>query len=262
MKQKPLLYSFAIGCCLMPAALGQNNTSWVSSTGSDVNSCTESAPCATFKGALTNTNSGGEIDVVDSADYGSVTIYKPVTIDGSGKATISSFSVESGVPISIAASNVTVRNLTLVGNSSNNAIVVTSGANITVSRVQMSGFSQGVQISGNAQVNILDCTILQGQTGINAQGTVVIRNSTIDGSAGMGVSTASGTTMLDGAQVINCGTGIFATSGATVLLRNSSIMGNTTGLASSGGASIVSFVTNAIYNNTTNGAPTSSVFQK
>src|SRR5438128_7684390 len=57
---------------------------WVASGGDDVNPCTRAAPCRTFAGALAKTAPGGEIDVVDAGGYGTVTIGKAITIDGSG----------------------------------------------------------------------------------------------------------------------------------------------------------------------------------
>ena len=53
---------------------------WVSGAGDDGNDCTLTAPCQTFAGALPKTAAGGEINCLDSAGYGMVTINKAITI--------------------------------------------------------------------------------------------------------------------------------------------------------------------------------------
>ena len=62
----------------------QENRTFISVSGDDANNCRRATPCKTFAGALVKTNSGGEIDVLDSGGFGPVTITKAVTIDGSG----------------------------------------------------------------------------------------------------------------------------------------------------------------------------------
>lgn len=69
-------------------AQSTSNVRWVASTGSDSNPCTRQEPCATFQGALSKTPSGGEVHVVDAADYGPVNVTFPVTIDGGNLATL------------------------------------------------------------------------------------------------------------------------------------------------------------------------------
>src|SRR6202012_133762 len=49
--------------------------------GDDVNPCSRTAPCKTFAGAISKTAVNGEIDCLDPAGYGVVTITKSITID-------------------------------------------------------------------------------------------------------------------------------------------------------------------------------------
>src|SRR3954452_14654471 len=65
------------------AASAQATRTWVSGTGDDVNPCSRTAPCKTFAGAISKTADGGEIDALDSAGFGAVTITIPITIDAS-----------------------------------------------------------------------------------------------------------------------------------------------------------------------------------
>jgi hypothetical protein len=62
----------ALGFSAVPAHALAART-WVSGHGADSGACTLAAPCRTFAFALTQTASGGEIDVLDPAGYGPVT---------------------------------------------------------------------------------------------------------------------------------------------------------------------------------------------
>src|SRR5438309_10456033 len=62
----------------------QASRTWVSGVGDDANPCSRTAPCKTFAGAISKTAAGGEIDALDPAGYGAVTITKAITIDGGG----------------------------------------------------------------------------------------------------------------------------------------------------------------------------------
>src|SRR5919199_1901152 len=68
-------------CMWSTAAEAQATRTWVSGTGDDVNPCSRTAPCKTFAGALSKTAAGGEINCLDPAGYGAVTINKSLTID-------------------------------------------------------------------------------------------------------------------------------------------------------------------------------------
>src|SRR5262245_11086489 len=68
-----------------------HNKSFVSGTGIDSFSCAAlPIACATFAHALTQTNAGGEITVVNTGNYGSLAISKSVNItnDRAGEASI------------------------------------------------------------------------------------------------------------------------------------------------------------------------------
>src|ERR1700716_3460280 len=86
-------------------AQAQATRTWVSGVGDDVNPCSRTAPCKTFAGAYSRTAAGGEIDALDPAGYGAVTISKALTNDG-GAGQVASILV-----------------------SGTNAIVINAGAN-------------------------------------------------------------------------------------------------------------------------------------
>ena len=72
----------ALLLCGLSAAPAQAGPNWtfVSGKGTDSGACTITAPCRSFAFALTQTAAGGEIDVLDPAGYGTVTIAKPISI--------------------------------------------------------------------------------------------------------------------------------------------------------------------------------------
>src|SRR3981081_3457496 len=73
-------------CLYLPEspAQAQATRTWVSGVGDDANPCSRTAPCKTFAGAISKTAAGGEINALDPAGYGAVTITKAMTIDGGG----------------------------------------------------------------------------------------------------------------------------------------------------------------------------------
>ena len=73
---------FTISC--VSIAQAQASRTWVSGVGDDANPCSRTAPCKTFAGAISKTAACGEINALDPAGYGAVTITKSITIDGTG----------------------------------------------------------------------------------------------------------------------------------------------------------------------------------
>src|SRR5436309_9778910 len=63
-------------------AQAEATRTWVSGVGDDANPCSRTAPCKTFAGAISKTAANGEIDCLDPGGFGTVTITKSITIDG------------------------------------------------------------------------------------------------------------------------------------------------------------------------------------
>src|SRR2546425_3624484 len=97
-----------------PAGAGAPRT-WVSGTGDDANPCSRTAPCKTFQGALANTLPGGEINCLDPADFGRVTITFSVTIScEAGTAGVLATGGAVGITINAATTDVvTLRGLAI-----------------------------------------------------------------------------------------------------------------------------------------------------
>src|SRR6516165_7290011 len=72
---------------------------FVSATGLDTNPCTFASPCRSFQHAHDVAAANGEIDVLDPAGYGPVTITKAISIQGHGFSGITVASGGTGITI-------------------------------------------------------------------------------------------------------------------------------------------------------------------
>src|ERR1700716_414902 len=85
-------------------AQAQATRTWVSGVGDDVNPCSRTAPCKTFAGAISKTAINGEINCLDPAGYGAVTITKSITIDCEDTQGAILASATTGVIVNITSS--------------------------------------------------------------------------------------------------------------------------------------------------------------
>jgi hypothetical protein len=193
---------------------------WVSGVGDDVNPGSRTAPCKTFAGAISKTNDGGEISVLDPGGFGAVTITKSITIDGTGTfASILAFGT-NGVVINGANINVILRGLSIQG----------AGAGLT-----------GVRIVNAANVHIEDCVISGFKSGAGrgvddlrtAGGRLFITRTTIreNSQQGVNIKPQSGASailgFLDRVELKgNATSGLLAGAGSRVSISNSLIVGN------------------------------------
>ena len=119
-----------------------SHTAWgqarvfVAAQGSDANACTFAAPCRTMQHAHDTVAPGGEIDVLDPAGYGALTINRAISIQGHGFAGISA---SSGNAVTIAAAStdaINLRGLLIDGAAgasiNNNGIVFGSGGSLNI----------------------------------------------------------------------------------------------------------------------------------
>ena len=138
-----------------PAAGVLPQRTFVSGGGSDANTasgCSLVSPCRGFGAALTVTRPGGEIIVLDSAGYGTVSIAQAVAIV-SPPGVYAGISVQSGDGITVTAGgNDTVRlaGLTITGLGGNNGVVVTSVGTFVAENLVVIGFlNNGMLITGS-----------------------------------------------------------------------------------------------------------------
>src|SRR5207342_3474349 len=137
---------------------GQASRTWVSGVGDDANPCSRTAPCKTFAGAISKTAAGGEIDALDPAGYGALTITKAITIDGGGGQVASVLvSGTNGIVVQAGATDVvTLRNLRINGINGTaagglNGIRYLSGGALHVQDCNIFGFTQdGINVATSA----------------------------------------------------------------------------------------------------------------
>src|ERR1043166_9744313 len=134
-------------------AHAQASRTWVSGVGDDVNPCSRTAPCKTFAGAISKTAAGGEIDALDPAGYGAVTITKAITIDGGGGQVASVLVAgTNGIVVQAGPSDVVIlRNLRINGIGTGlNGVRFLSGKDLNVENCYIFGFTQnGLDIALN-----------------------------------------------------------------------------------------------------------------
>jgi len=270
----------------------QASRTWVSGVGDDANPCSRTAPCKTFAGAISKTAAGGEIDALDPAGYGAVTITKAITIDGGGGQVASVLvSGTNGIVVQAGPSDVVIlRNLRINGIGTGlNGIRFLSGKDLNVENCYIFGFTQNgidVALGASGSVHVLDSVLKNnGGTGIRATTTVgqvqvgvdntsvildskgieaadhsriVVNRSFIEHATSIGVQadSPSGDSIatIDNSDISYNGSGVQAgPGGAAIFVGGSKIAFNTTGLSASGGTNF-SYGTNRIHSNTSPGS--------
>jgi hypothetical protein len=169
------------------AMYGQVARTFVSGINADdSNPCTNIAPCRTFAAAMAKTSAGGEIDALDTAEYGPVTITKAITIDGGGQVASIQADGVNGIVVSAGANDkVILRNVRISGsNTGLNGIRFLSGGQLTIDKCEIFGFTlNGVDISqgSSAQSWVTNTNIgMIGSVGIMATTTAGIVTLGID----------------------------------------------------------------------------------
>ncbi|HEY0328684.1 MAG TPA: right-handed parallel beta-helix repeat-containing protein [Rhodopseudomonas sp.] len=233
-----LLSALALLCGLLAAAPAQAQATrtWVSGVGDDANPCSRTAPCKTFAGAISKTAVNGEINCIDPAGYGAVTITKSITIDCNYTLGSILNAGTNGINIpfdSFTAVGETRKTVRLRGLSFNGAdtgligVRITGAAGSAGSEVfiehcvidgNFGGAARGIsdERSGGGELYVTD-TIVR-----NTGGTGILVNPNAGASAGSRIDA-----VLDRARVENSNFGIAVGSAARVMINNSVFAGNT-----------------------------------
>lgn len=166
-----LLAGSALSLAIAGPAHALNARTWISGKGVDQANCGPVAsPCRTLQYAHDNTSAGGEIDVLDPAGYGSVTITKAINIINEG-GIAGVLAAAGGNAITINANYgdaVVLRGLTVEGAKVGaNGIVFIGGSSLTIANCVVQGFvgtgraGNGIWLkhsSGSSSVTITDTT--------------------------------------------------------------------------------------------------------
>ena len=262
---------------------------YVSGLGSDTNSCTASLPCSSFRVALAATAAGGEIYVLNSANYGVVTINKAVTITSEGA--VAGVLATSGVGLTIQAGAGDVINLRGLdidgGNSGSTGIQFVSGQALNIQKSAVRGFANsGIAFSptGTASLSVSDTTVTGNHgNGILVSGTVkgalnrvtasgngvgifasgagvsLTLTDTVASNNSYGVGASASAMMVRNSTMSNNAVGISADRTATARVGQSTVTGNGTGLQATNGGQVLSFGTNNVSGNGIDGVATTTV---
>jgi hypothetical protein len=224
-----------------PAHAVANYHSWVSRGGSDINNCTQGAPCQTLAHALLLTRDRGEVSCLDSGSFGDFTVIISVTIDcGATVATPNSDGLPScsaGIVIDVPGGVVTLRGLNVTGfDCDTNGILIQAATAVYIEDCVIQGWPQkGIldqRTTGLTKLAIKNTIVRNNASaGIVAaaapKNSVVLENVHSVGNA-YGIAVATGNNVVIDHSVMseNAIAGIEADPGAQVYVENTKISQN------------------------------------
>ena len=143
---KGLKITVAALAVTLPAisAQAQAPRTFVSEAGNDSNPCSFAAPCRHFQAAVNATSAGGEVDALDPAGYGPITITQGITIEGQGWSYIAPPASGNAITINAGGSDkIYIHGVSLNGagiTGGTNGIVFNSGNGLTVTDCVVQNF--------------------------------------------------------------------------------------------------------------------------
>lgn len=221
-------------------ANAQASRTWVSGVGDDVNPCSRTAPCKTFAGAISKTAAGGEINCLDPAGFGAVTITKSITIDCTGTLGGVLASSTTGIIVNGAGAIVNLRGLTINGGPPTlpgvNGVRFLQGARLSIEDCVIFNFGGAAPNGFGVIVNNTSTTV-----DLIIRNSVIRNNGTATSGGGVGIiPTGTGavrvtlndvqlTGQFRGIDVNAAGT--TAPAGVRMAVANSNISDNATGIS-------------------------------
>ncbi|MDH2398969.1 right-handed parallel beta-helix repeat-containing protein [Bradyrhizobium sp. SSUT18] len=253
-------------------AQAQATRTWVSGVGDDANPCSRTAPCKTFAGAISKTAAGGEINCLDPAGFGTLTITKAISIYCEGVIGGVLAAGTNGINVNAAATDhVVLRGLDIEGVGTGlKGVNITQAASVVIEHCFIrdfnSGSAQGVSFvptNFNSMLLIRDSVISHNGTAATGGGVFVdssagsarglITNTAIHNNfVGLTVQNQSNI-QVNGSNISeNLGTGI-AQSGAAGVRVGRSMIVNNLGSATTG--TVLSYLDNQINGNNPDTTP-------
>jgi hypothetical protein len=176
---------FILLLSLNSVAQAQATRTWVSGVGDDANPCSRTAPCRTLAGTISKTAAAGQINLIDNAAVGAVTVNKAMTIEATGAFAGILATTGNGVVINAGVDDVIVlRGLTIDGaNLGTNGIRFLAGGSLTVDHCTIANFlGNGIlfEPSGTSHMLVKDSTIIKciNPAIVGAGGAVLVRSTT------------------------------------------------------------------------------------
>jgi hypothetical protein len=257
------LFAFALLVGISVTASAQTRT-WVSGVGDDLNPCSRTAPCKTFAGAISKTAANGEISVLDPGGFGTVTITKSITINGTGTLASILAAGTNGVNVNDSATGtpntivVILRDISINGAGTGfDGIRFTSGKSLMVDHCWIYFFngnganSDGIDVAKTADgtLKVVNGTTIENITGDGIRMTTstgivvgVIDNTTImncNANGVEGITNVRGELARSNVSVMGANGVVLSGSNTQFNLDDDLISHcNTTGLKSAAGDSI------------------------
>jgi hypothetical protein len=230
-------------------AQAQATRTWVSGVGDDANPCSRTAPCKTFAGAISKTAAGGEINCLDPAGFGAVTITKSISIDCRNTTGGVLAALVNGVIINaLATDEIILRGLDING---------AGGA----------GGLDGIRFLAGGSLHVEDTTINNMTNGINVglnqagNAEVYVKNTYLRNNSNVGIFVSNAGTGLVNVVVERSSSennvfGLIGRNNSRVAVRHAFFSGNsTTGILSevltAGPISIIDVIDSLVTNNGT-----------
>ena len=274
MRYQRVLSVFVLAIGISAVANAQASRTWVSGVGDDVNPCSRTAPCKTFSGAISKTAAGGEIDALDPAGFGALTITKSITIEGADFTASVLVAGTNGIVISAASTDhVYLRSLRIngirsTGNPGLNGIRILSAANVVIEDCSIFDFSlAGIDIASSTPVKVdVTNTSLRnnGAFGIhsvaptfgvflsldNVRVTGTLTNGSTGSGSGLFVDGQNSVDVYNSELSGNAGAGIWARNAAEVNVQHSAIFRNAIGVnvGDAGGGVVRLFASSVVTN--------------
>jgi hypothetical protein len=261
----------ALAGVLLHALPAQAQRVFVSGGGSDSNPCTFAQPCRTFAQAFTTAPTNGEIDVLDPAGYGPLTITHGISIQAHGFGGITQ-ATSGGTAITINAGSsdaITLNGLLIDGGGMvtqrpyNNGIVINEAGSVQILNSVIRHFGgEGVDFTpSNSPSNllVLDTVLSDNGEGIdidpaNGQNiaTATLRRITANNNViGVNAVGQGVLAMISNSVFSNNDVGVSVSTGCTIWLGKSVVSGNTQiGVQAAGATN--SYGNNAINDNASN----------
>jgi hypothetical protein len=226
---------FVVPLMASAPAHAQATRTWVSGVGDDANPCSRTAPCKTFAGAISKTQTAGIINCIDSGGFGGVTIIKSITIDCRPFLGGVLAGATNAINVNVAGGTVILRGLDIEGATGVGLVGVNIIAAAAVHIQQcfiyqfQSGSAAGVKVattSGNPKVMITDTYIHDNGTGGTGGGVLS------QGSGGFPLVT------LNNVKLDNNVQGVQNNSVSRMRIANSLFAGNTVGIEADVGAQV------------------------
>jgi hypothetical protein len=244
MTKTPFLLTLIVTALASMPAHAQPLRVFVSGLGLDTNPCTVTQPCRTLQQAYNIATANGEIDVLDPAGYGPLTITHGISIQAHGFGGITqpgSCATCAAITVSVTTSDpVSLNGLLLDGaGTGNRGIHITSGPSVQILNSVVRHFAVGIvnSTSTNGANLLIEDTVASDnqQLGISIVPNVATTKATLNrvtannNQTGViigGISVTIANSVLSNNSV----GGLENASGGVTLLAKTVISGNATGV--------------------------------